>query len=71
MGDLGRWEPLPPGGVVALFHGRTSRAPWWIAGGYTIELFVGHPLRDHGDIDVLLLRGDQGVVHDVLAGWDI
>ena len=25
--------------------------PWWIAGGYAIELFVGHAVRPHGDID--------------------
>jgi hypothetical protein len=45
--------------------------PWWIAGGYAIELFVGRHLRHHGDIDVLLLRRDQHFVHEVLIGWDI
>ena len=68
---LGRWEPLPLPRVVELFACLGDRTPWWIAGGYAIELFVGHPLRDHDDVDVLLLRRDQQVVHEVLPGWDI
>lgn len=67
--DLGPWEPLSPAQVAGLFT--EVRSPWWIAGGYAIELFVGRAYRDHGDIDVLLLRRDQGVAHDVLPGWDV
>ncbi|MBJ7902181.1 amino acid transporter [Streptomyces sp. DSM 110735] len=44
---------------------------WWIAGGYAIELAVGHELRPHGDLDVLVLRRDQARVRDLLAGWDL
>jgi hypothetical protein len=70
MGDeLGPWEPMSPETVAGLF-GRL-KTPWWIAGGYAIELLVGHTLRSHGDIDVLLLRRDQQKVHEVLDGWDI
>ncbi|MFF9097395.1 nucleotidyltransferase domain-containing protein [Streptomyces sp. NPDC014802] len=25
--------------------------PWWIAGGYAIELAVGRELRPHGDLE--------------------
>lgn len=67
--SLGPWEPLTPNEVIERFAGVS--APWWIAGGYAIELFVGTPLRQHGDIDVLLLRRDQALIHDVLPGWDI
>jgi aminoglycoside-2''-adenylyltransferase len=66
---LGPWEPLTPAEVIGRFDGITE--PWWIAGGYAIELFVGRPLRSHGDIDVLLLRRDQALIHHVLPGWDI
>jgi len=50
--------------VAAVF----SRAdvPWWIAGGYAIELAVGHAFREHEDIGVLLLRRDQLAVQEVL-----
>jgi hypothetical protein len=50
-----------------MFSGLESR--WWVAGGFAIELAVGHPFRSHGDIDVLLLRRDQLVAQQVLAGW--
>lgn len=60
---------MSPETVAGLFSQLTM--PWWIAGGYAIELFVGHALRSHGDIDVLLLRRDQQKVHEVLDGWDI
>ncbi|MEU3535141.1 amino acid transporter [Streptomyces murinus] len=45
--------------------------PWWIAGGYAIELAVGRELRPHGDLDVLILRRDQALLRDLLAGWDL
>ncbi|MFG2812773.1 nucleotidyltransferase domain-containing protein [Streptomyces sp. NPDC048410] len=45
--------------------------PWWIAGGYAIELAVGRELRPHGDLDVLVLRRDQARVRDLLADWDL
>ena len=67
--SLGPWEPMSPETVTGLFGQLTN--PWWIAGGYAIELLVGHALRSHGDIDVLLLRRDQQQVHQVLDGWDI
>lgn len=44
--------------------------PWWIAGGYAIEHFVGRALRPHADIDVLLLRPDLPAAGAMLAGWD-
>ncbi|HEY8458464.1 MAG TPA: amino acid transporter [Actinopolymorphaceae bacterium] len=69
MDDLGRWEPMSPDSVAKLFA--RMRGPWWIAGGYAIELYLGRTIRSHGDIDVLLLRRDQQQVHEVLAGWDI
>ncbi|WP_189956915.1 nucleotidyltransferase domain-containing protein [Streptomyces alanosinicus] len=45
--------------------------PWWIAGGYAIEMAVGRELRPHGDLDVLVLRRDQTLVRDMLSDWDM
>ncbi|MEV8095276.1 amino acid transporter [Kitasatospora sp. NPDC085879] len=64
----GPWEPAPLNDVAALFS--TAQVRWWIAGGYAIELAVGHSYREHGDIDVLLLRRDQLAVQEVLSSWD-
>ncbi len=65
--SLGAWEPAPLAEVVALFSG--SSTPWWIAGGHAIELAAGRHIRDHADIDVLVLRRDQLTVQKLLAGW--
>jgi hypothetical protein len=44
--------------------------PWWIAGGFAIELAVGRPVRDHADIDVLVLRQDHLRIQQALHGWE-
>jgi hypothetical protein len=63
----GIWEPTTPAEVAALFS--VLAVPWWLAGGYAIEMAVGYAFRDHADIDVLLLRRDQLAAQRVLAGW--
>ncbi|MFE0644116.1 nucleotidyltransferase domain-containing protein [Streptomyces sp. NPDC058877] len=55
--------------MALLFAG--ADFPWWIAGGYAIELAVGRELRAHGDLDVLALRRDQALVRAALADWDL
>ena len=65
---LGRWEPGAPNEVRDLLAAIDS--PWWIAGGYAVEFAVGEPFRDHGDIDILLLRPDQLVVQQALPDWE-
>jgi hypothetical protein len=64
----GVWEPLDVAEAAAVFSG--CGVPWWIAGGYAVELAVGRPYREHGDVDVLVLRRDQLVVQQVLSGWE-
>ncbi|AVH60840.1 MULTISPECIES: nucleotidyltransferase domain-containing protein [Streptomyces] len=66
---LGHWVPDRPEDVAAVFA--KPDFPWWIAGGYAIELAVGRHLRPHGDLDILVLRRDQALVRDLLAGWDL
>lgn len=50
---------------------RGLAAPWWVAGGYAVELTVGHAYRDHDDVDIALLRRDQLAVRRLLDGWDV
>ncbi|MFF1921661.1 nucleotidyltransferase domain-containing protein [Streptomyces sp. NPDC058221] len=64
----GPWDPPPLAEAVRLLA--PLRTPWWIAGGYAVELAVGRAFRDHGDIDILLLRGDQLAVQQVLPDWE-
>ena len=65
-GNLGAWAPLSPREAMRLFGG--MNAPWWIAGGHAIELYVGRPLREHVDLDVGVLRRDRLVVGRHLRG---
>lgn len=64
----GPWEPAPLAEVVALFQG--LEVPWWVSGGYAIELAVGRVYREHGDVDISLLRRDQLAARRLLADWD-
>ncbi|GGP92249.1 nucleotidyltransferase domain-containing protein [Streptomyces melanogenes] len=66
---LGRWVPDCPEDIAVVLA--KAGFPWWIAGGYAIELAVGRELRPHGDLDVLVLRRDQALVRDLLADWDL
>ncbi len=67
--SLGRWDPLTPAGVAEVLSGFDR--PWWIAGGWAIDAHVGHQTREHGDIDVLVLREDQLALQGRLGGWDL
>lgn len=66
---LGRWQPWRPREVAALFA--SLRAPWWIAGGWAIDLFLGRQTREHEDIDVQILRRDQHAVRALFGAWDV
>ncbi len=63
------WDPLPVACVAELFLG--LEVPWWIAGGHAIEMFLGRPIRSHGDTDVLIRRIDQLRVQEHLRDWDL
>jgi hypothetical protein len=68
VAPYGPWEPAVPAEAAARFA--AFPGPWWIAGGYAIELAVGRPFRAHEDIDVLVLRRDHRHVQAALAGWE-
>lgn len=45
--------------------------PWWIAGGWAIDLFVGATERPHNDLDVGIFRRDAPAILSTLEGWEI
>jgi len=65
----GEWDPLHPDEVLRLLDGLA--VPWWIAGGWAIDLFVGRQTREHADTDILVLRRDQLAVQRHLGTWDL
>lgn len=66
---VGTWSPMKPAEVSEVLAGLHS--PWWIAGGWAIDLHVGHQTREHADIDVLVLREDLLPLQAALAGWEL
>jgi len=43
-------------------------APWGIAGGWALDLFIGHESRPHADIDIAIMRTDQQQLRSRLSG---
>lgn len=68
-GELGPWDPMRPEEAAAEFG--SWNVPWWVAGGWAIDLLLGHQSRVHGDLDILILRRDQALVREHLRDWDV
>jgi hypothetical protein len=50
------------------------RAPWWVAGGWALELHAaahGSRIRPHADLEISILRRDQRALFDHLRGWQL
>jgi hypothetical protein len=47
------------------------QVPWWIAGGWALDLHLGRCTRAHHDIDVLVLRQDLPRIRERLRGWGL
>ena len=65
----GRWRSVHPGEAAAFFS--AVRVPWWIAGGWALDLFVGKQSRPHKDLDIGVLRRDVMTVLSALPSWAI
>jgi hypothetical protein len=44
--------------------------PWFVSGGWAIDLFLGEVTRDHGDREVGIFRRDQAALRQHLADWE-
>lgn len=51
-------------GTLAPLH-----MPFFICGGWAIDLYLGRMTREHHDVDVLILRHHQSRLHERLDGW--
>jgi hypothetical protein len=62
------WRTLTPSQALLLFS--ALRAPWWIAGGWALDLFLGKVTRAHKDLDIGIFRGDASAVVAALPDWE-
>jgi hypothetical protein len=44
-------------------------APWGVAGGWAIDLYLGRVTRAHKDVEVAMFRADQAALHAHLPDW--
>jgi len=63
------WHSLSPRDIATLFSDFPGR--WCIAGGWAIDLFLGHQTREHADVDVLVFHDDLQHLHPFLAEWEL
>ena len=65
----GSWRAVHPTDAANLLA--SSEAPWWIAGGWALDLFRGTPTRPHTDLDVGVLRRDVASVLHSFSTWEV
>lgn len=46
------------------------KKPWFVAGGWAIDLFIGDITRLHKDIEIAIFRKDQNSLRKYLFGWE-
>jgi hypothetical protein len=63
------WEPMTPEQAADILRGLDI--PWYIAGGWALDLFIGRQTRAHGDLDIAVLRGDEPAVRSHLRDWEL
>ena len=63
------WAPLSPAGARELFA--AFERPWWVAGGWALDMHLGRETRAHADIDLAFARGDEVALPVLLPEWEI
>lgn len=43
--------------------------PWWVAGGWAIDLHLGRVTREHKDLEIVIARSDQHRLRSSLSDW--
>jgi hypothetical protein len=67
--SMDRWDAWPPAEVARLLSGVT--APWWVAGGWALDLWLGHQSRDHADVEICTPRAQWASIRERLVGEDL
>ncbi len=62
------WDPWTPAEVARRLAG--VDAPWCVAAGWAIDLYLGDPPRPHADIEIAVPRRDFPQIASALDGFD-
>jgi hypothetical protein len=66
---LSLWDAWHPEQVASQLAG--VRAPWCVAAGWAIELFLGEQRREHEDIEIAVPRNQFSEIAAALAGFEL
>jgi hypothetical protein len=64
-----KWQAWRPDEVARLLDG--VRVPWYVAGGWALELFLGGGHREHDDLEIAAPNSRFDEVADALGGLEI
>ena len=67
--ELRIWKALRPEDARRWLEGLA--VPWWIAGGWAVDLFADRETRTHADLDVGCFRADLPRVAEALRGFEL
>jgi hypothetical protein len=67
--DLTKWDPWRPDEVFRLLA--SVEAPWCVAAGWAIDLFLGEERRGHEDVEIAVPRDRFGEIAEALAGFEL
>jgi Aminoglycoside-2''-adenylyltransferase len=63
------WDPFLPAEAAWLL--RDLKAPWYVAAGWSIDLFLGGPRRDHEDLEIAIPAARIGEVAAALPAYEL
>jgi Aminoglycoside-2''-adenylyltransferase len=67
--DLSRWDPWNPAEVARRLA--SVDAPWYVAAGWAIDLFLGRETRPHEDIEIAVPEEKFPAVRRTLADLEL
>ena len=67
--DVSRWDAWRPEEVARRLEGVS--APWYVAGGWAIDLFLGGERREHRDVEIAVPRERFGEVAGAFADHEL
>lgn len=69
MSAIEIWKPISLEELALLFA--NSNRPYWISGGWAIDLFLGKKTRPHEDLDISIARTDLTSFQEILKDWEL
>jgi hypothetical protein len=67
--DLSKWDAWRPTDAARLFAG--VQAPWYIAAGWAIDLFLGGQRREHEDLEIAVPQLRFAEIAEALKGFEL